>query len=365
MERLRAGLNGSEWVGWSYVFHPVTPGTSGRCRGGKERPARPPPPPSRESHESAGARRRPGSPLPRGPQVSAAAASFPRSGGRRRGGLRPRGGGRARGEGPATWANLPQGNEVSSRLLGGAGGGRIRPRLTQAGRGISPVRAAAARPSSSSPGRRAGSRPAPCPPPRPGPLSEPRPCPHGPGPCVQESPASGRDRGRGGCHPMGSGRAARRGGSRGRRRARCAHLTRRAWAPSAPRPPRLPGIPAAGPACGRPRAADRAREDTGRRARVPCLRAPGSPPRRLRRYTTAAAPALRPGPGASRGPAAPCAGSGGPAGTLRPRAWDPGRLACSPSPVALRVAGARCLGTGGAEGAGVTSGPPVAGKGAS
>lgn len=37
-----------------------------------------------------------------------------------------------------TWANLPQGNEVSSRLLGGNGGGRIRPRLTQAGRGISP-----------------------------------------------------------------------------------------------------------------------------------------------------------------------------------------------------------------------------------
>lgn len=50
MERLRAGLNGSEWVGWSYVFYPVTPGTSGRCRGGKERPARPPPASSHESH---------------------------------------------------------------------------------------------------------------------------------------------------------------------------------------------------------------------------------------------------------------------------------------------------------------------------
>lgn len=50
MERLRAGLNGSEWVGWSYVFYPVTPGTSGHCRGGKERPARPPPASSHESH---------------------------------------------------------------------------------------------------------------------------------------------------------------------------------------------------------------------------------------------------------------------------------------------------------------------------
>lgn len=50
MERLRAGLNGNEWVGWSYVFYPVTPGTSGRCRGGKERPARPPPASSHESH---------------------------------------------------------------------------------------------------------------------------------------------------------------------------------------------------------------------------------------------------------------------------------------------------------------------------
>lgn len=49
-ERLRAGLNGSEWVGRSYVFYPVTPSTSGRCRGGKERPARPPRASSHESH---------------------------------------------------------------------------------------------------------------------------------------------------------------------------------------------------------------------------------------------------------------------------------------------------------------------------
>lgn len=82
-ERLRAGLNGSEWVGRSYVFYPVTPSTSGRCRGGKERPARPPPASSHESHvldNALAAAKCP--PLPAapnlGPQVSAAAASFPR-----------------------------------------------------------------------------------------------------------------------------------------------------------------------------------------------------------------------------------------------------------------------------------------------
>lgn len=58
------------------------------------------------------------------------------------------------GGGLVTWANLPQGNEVSSRLLGGNGGGRIRPRLTQAGRGISPR----------------SLQPSPLPPPPPGPL---------------------------------------------------------------------------------------------------------------------------------------------------------------------------------------------------
>lgn len=56
--------------------------------------------------------------------------------------------------GLVTWANLPQGNEVSSRLLGGNGGGWIRPRLTQAGRGISPR----------------SLQPSPLPPPPPGPL---------------------------------------------------------------------------------------------------------------------------------------------------------------------------------------------------
>lgn len=62
--------------------------------------------------------------------------------------------GRNREGGVVTWANLPQGNEVSSRLLGGNGGGRIRPRLTQAGRGISPR----------------SLQPSPLPPPPPGPL---------------------------------------------------------------------------------------------------------------------------------------------------------------------------------------------------
>ena len=80
-ERLRAGLNGSEWVGRSYVFYPVTPSTSGRCRGGKERPARPPPASSHEPHVLDNARAAAKCPPPlqtSGPQVSAAAASFPR-----------------------------------------------------------------------------------------------------------------------------------------------------------------------------------------------------------------------------------------------------------------------------------------------
>lgn len=70
-------------MGRSYVFYPVTPSTSGRCRGGKERPARPPPASSHESHvldNALAAAKCP--PPPRapnlGPQVSAAAASFPR-----------------------------------------------------------------------------------------------------------------------------------------------------------------------------------------------------------------------------------------------------------------------------------------------
>lgn len=107
-----------------------------------------------------------------------------------------------------TWANLPQGNEVSSRPLGGNGGGRIRPRLTQAGRGISPR----------------SLQPSPLPPPPPGPLrgagaqrriAGPLPspeagvsfCPGFPAPTaqprVQESPASGRGRGAGRMSPHG------------------------------------------------------------------------------------------------------------------------------------------------------------------
>lgn len=153
-----------------------------------------------------------------------------------------------------TWANLPQGNEVSSRLLGGNGGGRIRPRLTQAGRGISPC----------------SLQPNPLPPPPPGRLAgtgaqrrespSPLPSPEAgvsfragfpapsPPPGVQELPAWGGAEGRGGCHPMGSGRAAKRRGSRGRRRARCAHLT----AEGVRRGPLAPGSSALGTACGPP-----------------------------------------------------------------------------------------------------------------
>ena len=108
MERLRAGLNGSEWVGWSYVFYPVTPGTSGRCRGGKERPARPPPASSHESHvlDNAPAAAREPPPPSSGPQVSAAAC--PRRGG-----------------GSAAWV-LPSrvGGAEAGRARGAGGGGQ-------------------------------------------------------------------------------------------------------------------------------------------------------------------------------------------------------------------------------------------------
>lgn len=231
MERLRAGLNASEWVGWSYVFYPVTPGTSGRCRGGKERPARPPPASSHEPHvlDSAPA-------AARGPQVSAARLPFPEEGVAARPGSCPAGWGARKLEGEpeggvVTWANLPQGNEVSSRLLGGDGGGRIRPRLTQAGRGISPC---SLQPSplpppppgrSREPARCGGSRPAPCLPQRLGFLSVPASLPPPRRPASRNRPPRGGAEGRGGCHPMGSRRAAKRRGSRGRRRARRAHLT--------------------------------------------------------------------------------------------------------------------------------------------
>lgn len=220
MERLRAGLNGSQWVGWSYVFYPVTPGTSGRCRGGKERPARPPPASSHESHvldNALVAVREPPPPVP-APRCLRLRPPFPERGGGSAARVRPSwvggaeaGGNRGAGEGGelVTWANLPQGNEVSSRLLGGNGGGRIRPRLTQAGRGISPR----------------SLQPNPLPPPPPGPLggtsAQPReslaplpspeagvsfrPCFPAPTaqPRIQELPALGRDRGAGRMSPHG------------------------------------------------------------------------------------------------------------------------------------------------------------------
>lgn len=151
MERLRAGLNGSEWVGWSYVFYPVTPGTSGRCRGGKERPARPPPPSSHESHvlDNALAAARGPRPHPgRAPRCLRCGCLSPKRGWQRSlgpaqpGGAGRWGGGAEAGRGArgwaVTWANLPQGNEVSSRLLGGTGEDGSAKRLTQAWRGISP-----------------------------------------------------------------------------------------------------------------------------------------------------------------------------------------------------------------------------------
>lgn len=133
------------------MFYPVTPGTSGRCQGGKERPARPPPASSHESHvldnAPATAREPPPTPAPRClrlrlPFPEEGVAAWPGSCPTGWGARKLEGAGEAlgpgRGGGLVTWANLPQGNEVSSRLLGGNGGGRIRPRLTQAGRGISP-----------------------------------------------------------------------------------------------------------------------------------------------------------------------------------------------------------------------------------
>lgn len=136
------------------------------------------------------------------------------------------------GGGLVTWANLPQGNEVSSRLLGGNGGGRIRPRLTQAGRGISPRSLQPNPLPPPPPGRLRGTgaqrRESPGPPPPTQrlvflsvPASPPPPLSR----ASRNCPPWGGAEGRGGCHPMGSGLAAKRRGSRGRRRARCAHLT--------------------------------------------------------------------------------------------------------------------------------------------
>lgn len=203
-----------------------------------------------------------GAPTPSpGPQVSAVQLPFPEEGvaawprscpagrGARKLEGEPVGGGEA----VVTWANLPQGNEVSSRLLGGDGGGRIRPRLTQAGRGISP-RSLQPGPlpppppgRSREPARSRGSRPAPCLPQRPGFLSVPASLPPLRRPASRNCPPWGGAEGRGGCHPMGSRLAAKRRGSRGRRRARCAHLT----AQRVRRSPPLPRAPPARTACGR------------------------------------------------------------------------------------------------------------------
>ncbi|CAO2606078.1 hypothetical protein LEMLEM_LOCUS12736, partial [Lemmus lemmus] len=115
-ERLRAGLNGSEWVGRSYVFYPVTPSTSGRCRGGKERPARPPPASSHESHvlDNAQAAAKCPPPFP-GPRCLRLRPPFPERGGGSAARVLPSwvGGTEAgrNGGGLVTWANLPQGNE--------------------------------------------------------------------------------------------------------------------------------------------------------------------------------------------------------------------------------------------------------------
>ncbi|CAK7292528.1 hypothetical protein VULLAG_LOCUS2664 [Vulpes lagopus] len=237
MERLRAGLNGSEWVGWSYVFYPVTPGTSGRCQGGKERPARPPPASSHESHvldNAPAAAREPPPPAPApAPRCLRLRRPFPEEGAAARPGSCPSGWGARKLEGAgepppppppppgpgggggdgdggaATWANLPQGNEVSSRLPGGDGGGRIRPRLTQAGRGISPR---SLQPSPPPPRNRRAAEGVARPPALPGgwcrsPGGVPAPTP---GPASRNRPPRGGAEGRGGCHPMGSGRAAQR-----------------------------------------------------------------------------------------------------------------------------------------------------------
>nr|XP_021585992.2 uncharacterized protein LOC110598725 [Ictidomys tridecemlineatus] len=255
MERLRTGLNGSEWVGWSYVFYPVTPGTSGRCRGGKERPARPPPATSHESHvldnALAGCE---GAPTPSpGPQVSAAAASFPRRGGGSAAWVLPSwvGGaeaGRNRGAGGGgelvTWANLPQGNEPARRN-----------RRTAEG---------VARPL--------------CHPQRLGFLSVPASLPPPLSPVSRNCPPWGGTEGRGGCHPMGSGLAAKRRGSRGRRLARRAHLTAEgvshgpfaplelsSWAqPAGRQAPTCAPPPPGGAPLPLPTLASQAQKDTGR-----------------------------------------------------------------------------------------------------
>lgn len=103
-----------------------------------------------------------------------------------------------------TWANLPQGNEVSSRLLGG-NWGRTDPPASDSSRERNIPSLAPAQPSSSSSSPRAarleepahsgGSRPAPLPSPEAGVSFRagfPAPTPR---PRVQESPAVGRGRG--------------------------------------------------------------------------------------------------------------------------------------------------------------------------
>lgn len=218
-----------------------------------------------------------------------------------------------------TWANLPQGNEVSSRLLGGNGGGRIRPRLTQAGRGISPrsLQPNPLPPPPPSPlggtGAQLGSRPAPLPSPEAGVSFRPGfPAPTAL-PRVQELPALGRDRGAGRMSPHG-----KRAGGQAQGQPRLQPSTPRApdRGGCEPRTPCSPGAPLLGTACGRagthlctlpgcPSAPTHPGQSSTERYRARCpafppssapseAEASGSPPLRLQRYTTAAAaPALQ------------------------------------------------------------------------
>lgn len=162
-----------------------------------------------------------GSPHPPAPAPRCLRLPFPEEGVAARPGSCPAGWGARKLEGPGepggggregrlvTWANLPQGNEVSSRLLGGNGGGRIRPPLTQAGRGISP-RSLQPNPFPPPPARSArrnqrsaeGVARPPCLPQGLGFLSVPASLPPPSSPESRNRPTWGGAEGRGGCHPM-------------------------------------------------------------------------------------------------------------------------------------------------------------------
>ena len=221
-----------------------------------------------------------------------------------------------------TWANLPQGNEVSSRLPGG-NWGRTDPPASDSSRERNIPSLAPAQPSSSSsspraarseePARSGGSRPPPLPSPEAGVSFRagfPAPTPR---PRVQESPAMGRGRG-------GAGRMSPHGKRAGRQaqgQPRPPWSTLRAPDPLGCAPP-VPGSLGAAlrgavcvrrtPACAPPRAPPRPhpppRPTLGlikRRKRPGAVpgassllcphwsRGAPSPPLGLRRYTTAAA----------------------------------------------------------------------------